>query len=129
MSDALGNIDLASDYNSLSGETKRLIEAEVRRFVEEGHQRATALLTEKRKELDILAKALVEYEVLTLEEMRKVLKGEKLEKMTTAPGTPLKLPELLLPPGMGGGGTGVGGVSSSTRDPGSDGSGGGGANS
>lgn len=102
MSDILGNMDFASSYNYLSSETKSKIEKEVTRFVEEGKARATALLTEKRAELDILAKALVEYETLSLEEVKKVLKGEKLDKMTTLQSSPLKLPEIVLPPGMGG---------------------------
>ena len=102
MSDILGNMDFASTYRSLSSETKSKIEKEVTRFVEEGKARATALLTEKRQELDILAKALVEYETLDLEEVKKVLNGEKLEKMTTFQQSPLKLPEIVLPPGMGG---------------------------
>lgn len=102
MSDRLGNMDFASTYKYLSSETKLKIEQEVTRFVEEGKSRATALLTEKRKELDILANALMEYETLNLEEINKVLKGEKLDKMTALVHAPLKLPEIVLPPGMGG---------------------------
>lgn len=101
MSDLLGNMDFASSYEHLSSETKLKIEQEVTRFVEEGKSRATALLKEKRKELDMLAKALVEYETLSLEEINKVLKGEKLDKMSAKIKTPLKLPEIVLPPGMG----------------------------
>lgn len=100
MSDLLGNMDFASSYQHLSSETKLKIEQEVTRFVEEGKSRATVLLKEKRKELDILAKALVEYETLSLEEINKVLKGEKLDKMSARIKSPLKLPEIVLPPGM-----------------------------
>lgn len=100
MSDILGNMDFASGYADLSSETKLKIEQEVTRFVEEGKSRATALLTEKRNELDIVAKALLEYETLDLEEVNKVLKGEKLDKMTTLLKSSLKLPEIVLPPGM-----------------------------
>ncbi len=102
MSDILGNMDFASSYEHLSSETKLKIEQEVTRFVEEAKSRATALLTDKRKELDMLAKALVEYETLSLEDVQKVLKGEKLDKMTALLQSPLKLPEIVLPPGMGG---------------------------
>lgn len=115
MSDKLGNVDLAHDLDHLSSETKQQIESEVRRFIEEGRIRATTLLTEKRKELDILAKALVEYEVLSLDEMERVLKGEKLKKMTSMSKMPLKLPEIVLPRGMGGG-TGAGGAASRKDD-------------
>lgn len=105
MSDILGNMDFASNYDHLSSETRLKIEQEVTRFVEEAKSRATALLTEKRKELDIVAKALLEYETLTLEEINKVLKGEKLDKMTVLVQSPMKLPEIVLPPGMGGEGS------------------------
>jgi ATP-dependent metalloprotease len=64
MSDLLGNIDLSSNYNRLSTDTKQKIESEVRRIIEAGKDRATKLLTEKRVELDRLATALVEYETL-----------------------------------------------------------------
>ena len=101
MSPTLGNIDLASDYTHLSPSTKSVIENEVRKMIEDGHARARNLLESKRSELDILAKALVEYEVLSLEEMKKVLKGEKLQgKMKSLKGTGIKLPELVLPPGI-----------------------------
>lgn len=109
MSDTLGNIDLYTDYSQLSSQTKTQIEREVRRLVEEGRQRAIKLLTEKRSELDIIAKALVEYEVLNLDEMNRVLKGEKLQRKLTAlpPKAQLILPEIVLPPGIGGGSGGV----------------------
>lgn len=101
-SDLLGDVDLDSNYNQLSSETKQKIEHEVQRLVDEGRQRATKVLNERRKELDVLAKALIEYEVLSLEEIQKVLKGEKLQKMGMLANTPIKVPEIGLPPGLGG---------------------------
>ncbi|KAE8355843.1 P-loop containing nucleoside triphosphate hydrolase protein [Aspergillus coremiiformis] len=91
----LGNVDLSTNYDSLSSETKQEIEAEVRRLVEEARVRATNILTEKRHELELLTKALIEYETLTKEEMEKVLRGEKLEKLESKASAPLKLPEAL----------------------------------
>jgi ATP-dependent metalloprotease len=103
MSDKLGNVDLDSNYDRLSSETKQHIEKEVRRLVEEGRERATKLLNSKRKELDLLAEALVEYESLNKDEMEKVVKGEKLpDRPSSIPTMPLKLPDALLPPGVGG---------------------------
>ena len=106
MSPALGNIDLASGYDSLSGETKKTIEAEVRQTVELGRQRAMEILLAHRMELDTVANALVEYETLTLDEMKKILKGEKLPRLTSFKQTGIKLPEIVLPPGIGGMSTG-----------------------
>ncbi|KXT11311.1 hypothetical protein AC579_296 [Pseudocercospora musae] len=94
MSDLLGNIDLADNYAKLSTKTKQQIEDEVRRIVEEGRQRAAKLLTTNREALDRLAKALVEYETLTREEMELVVRGEKLpDKIKTDVSVPIKAPE------------------------------------
>ncbi|KAJ5544943.1 ATPase AAA-type core [Penicillium sp. DV-2018c] len=91
----LGNVDLSTNYDSLSSETKQEIESEVRRLVEEARDRATKILTERRNELELLTNALIEYETLTKEEMEKVLKGEKLQKLTSSPSAPMKLPDAL----------------------------------
>lgn len=91
----LGNVDLSTNYDKLSSETKQEIEAEVRRLVEEARLRATKILTEKRHELELLTKALMEYETLSKEEMEKILRGEKLDKIQSIPSAPLKLPEAL----------------------------------
>ncbi|KAL1973378.1 hypothetical protein VTN31DRAFT_6013 [Thermomyces dupontii] len=94
----LGNVDLQTNYDSLSSETKQEIEAEVRRLVEEARDRATKILTERRTELELLTKALMEYETLTKEEMEKVIRGEKLDKLeseSSSSPAPLQLPEAL----------------------------------
>lgn len=93
-------MDLSTNYERLSSETKQEIEAEVRRLVEEARARATKILTERRHELELLTKALMEYETLTREEMEKVIRGEKLEKLESIPQAPLKLPEALQAPGL-----------------------------
>lgn len=91
----LGNVNLQHNYQHLSSETKQEIESEVRRLVNEGSSRAAAILTERRKELELLANALIEYETLTKEEMEKVLKGEKIEKLESFSKSPVKLPDAL----------------------------------
>jgi ATP-dependent metalloprotease len=94
MSPELGNVDLASNHETLSTATKQLVESEVRRLIEEGRIRATVLLQSKRKELDYLAKALVDYETLNREEAFKVIKGEKLEGKMIMPAGNIKIPAL-----------------------------------
>ncbi|KAI9788369.1 MAG: hypothetical protein M1816_006972 [Peltula sp. TS41687] len=121
MSDAIGNVDLSTDYGSLSSDTKKHIEQEVRRIIEEGRERATKLLSSRRKDLDTIAKALLEYETLNKDEIEKVLRGEKLpEKLTSLPSVPLKIPETLLPPGFTGEVTSMGESELPTRDDESD---------
>ncbi|MFZ1960919.1 MAG: cell division protein FtsH, partial [Methylovirgula sp.] len=51
------------------------IDAEVRRLVELGLSEATRILTEKRNDLETLAKGLLEYETLTGEEIIGLLQG------------------------------------------------------
>lgn len=97
MSDKLGNVDLASNYENLSMGTKELIEQEVRRFIEESRTRVTALLTSRRKELELLSKALVDYETLNKEEAFKVIKGQKLEGRMVMPAGSIKVPTISLP--------------------------------
>jgi ATP-dependent metalloprotease len=97
MSPRLGNVDLHSDYARLPAETKQIIWEEVRRLVDEGKTRAEALLISRRKELDRLAKALVDYETLNKEEIEKVITGEKLPNLKASPSAPIKLPEFKVP--------------------------------
>lgn len=114
MSDKLGSIAWNNDkYHLLSTKTKETIEQEIRRFLDEGEIRAREILTEKRKELDLLAQGLMKYETLNKEEVEKVIRGESLpDRMQTLPGVGLKIPEIKLPllGGSGSSGEGDGGT-------------------
>jgi len=93
-SDLLGNVDFKSNYDMVSPDTKRLIDNEVRRLIDEAKASARELLKSKRSELDLLAAALVQYETLDKEEILKVIKGEKLpDRLMSMPDTPIKIPE------------------------------------
>ncbi len=87
MSDKVGNIDYseaAAGYQanggvggfSVSAATKELIENEVKRIIDEGYQRAADILTEHEEEFERLAQGLLEYETLTGEEIKRVIRGE-----------------------------------------------------
>jgi cell division protease FtsH len=87
MSDVVGNIDYAEAAEgyqgntggfSVSAETKRAIEQEVKRLIDEGYQTARKILIERQEDWERLAKGLLEYETLTGDEIRKVIAGEKL---------------------------------------------------
>ena len=90
MSDKLGNIDYANEEQSFLGsfsqgvqispETQKMIDAEVRRLVDEGYETARRILTEKAEEHKRLAEGLLEYETLTGTEIMKVIKGEPLNR-------------------------------------------------
>lgn len=106
MSSVVGDVNMTEDYQHLSTKSKELIEKEVRRIIEESRARVTSVLTTHRKELDLLAKALVEYESLNIDEMKKVIAGEKLpDKLKILPTVPIKVPEsgIFAPPPLEGG--------------------------
>lgn len=105
MSSVVGDVNMTEDYQHLSTKSKELIEKEVRRIIEESRARVTSILTTHRKELDLLAKALIEYESLDIDEMKKVIAGEKLpDKLKILPTVPIKLPEgtVFAPPPLDG---------------------------
>ncbi|MBP7701053.1 MAG: ATP-dependent zinc metalloprotease FtsH [Phenylobacterium sp.] len=64
-----------SRTQSVSEETANLIDAEVKRLVQGGFDEARRILTEKMDDLHTLAKALLEYETLSGDEIINALKG------------------------------------------------------
>ena len=60
---------------SISGDTAKLIEDEIRRFVTEGYDTAKRILTERRDDWEKISQALLEFETLTGEEIQKLLDG------------------------------------------------------
>ena len=70
---------------NVSEETARLVDSEIKRLVTEGYEKAKKLLQEKEKEWEMLAQALIEYETLTGDEIKKVIAGEKLDKSDEGP--------------------------------------------
>lgn len=104
MSSVLGPVEYGRRYENLSSETKALIEGEVQKTLRKSYEDVRKVLTEKRKELDLLAQALVQYETLDKDEVEKVIRGEKLPGRTIVPKGPLTLPipdDIPPPPGLG----------------------------
>ncbi len=63
--------------SSVSQDTQKIIDAEVRRFIQEGYETAKRILTEKRDQLDKLANGLIVYETLSGEEIVDLLAGKE----------------------------------------------------
>ena len=86
MSDKVGNIDYQAAHEgyqgngagglSISAATQELIESEVKRVIDEGFETASKLLKKHKKEFELLAKGLLEYETLTGEEIQRVINGD-----------------------------------------------------
>jgi cell division protease FtsH len=65
-----------SRQQNISETTAQKIDSEVRRLVEEGLSEARRILTEKRADLEALAKGLLEYETLSGDEIKDLLDGK-----------------------------------------------------
>ncbi|MEX0283482.1 MAG: ATP-dependent zinc metalloprotease FtsH, partial [Paracoccaceae bacterium] len=85
MSEKIGNIDYSEAHQGYSGQTagfsvsadtKKLIEEEVKRLIDEGYDRALGIIQDKEEEFERLAQGLLEYETLTGEEIDRVTRGE-----------------------------------------------------
>ena len=70
---------------NMSEDTARLVDAEIKSLVLSGYEEAKQILRDKGKEWELLAEALIEYETLTGDEIKLVIKGEKLERSDDVP--------------------------------------------
>ena len=74
---------------NVSEATAQKIDSEVKRLVEEGYNEATRILTEKRGDLETLAKGLLEFETLSGDEINDLLNGKKPNRESVLePSTP-----------------------------------------
>ncbi len=99
MSDAVGPLEYGSDDESylgyamarpqqMSNKTAQLIDSEIKKLVEGGLKRAQQILTDHVDQLHGLANALLEYETLTGEEIKRLIAGEDIGRID--PDTGLK---------------------------------------
>lgn len=70
----------SGDSKGKSEEMNKLIDSEIKKLVTEAHDLATKILSENKDKLQILAKALLEYETLTGEEIKTIIAGKKIHK-------------------------------------------------
>jgi cell division protease FtsH len=73
-----------SQGNTLSEDTAQRIDAEIRRIVFQQYERAKAILTEHRKDLEQIGDALLEYETLDGDDIDTLLRGGKLTRPVAA---------------------------------------------
>jgi len=101
LSEALGTVSYGENQDEVflgmsvsrtqnaSEATVQKIDTEIRRFVEEGYNEATRILTEKRADLEALAKGLLEFETLSGDEIIDLLNGKKPNRESVLePSTP-----------------------------------------
>jgi cell division protease FtsH len=115
MSDALGPLQYAeadeevflgysvNRQKNMSNETAQAIDSEIRRVVEQGYDRAKHLLEEHREQLETLAKALLEYETLSGDEIKTLMEGGAIDrggpKGPTIPAAGSSIPKAKRPKG------------------------------
>ena len=87
LSDALGPIEYGENQEevflghsvarqqNISEATAQKVDNEIHRIIDECYERAKTILTDKRSDLDVLARGLLEYETLTGDEITALLKG------------------------------------------------------
>ncbi len=119
MSKELGYVDYANERESYLGAynggtthsemTQKQIDDEVRALVDQGYAKAKEILTEKRDDLDRLAKGLLEYETLTGSEITRVMNGEPLGRDSDGDDAPA--------PPSGGATAGVAAIPKAGRKP------------
>ncbi len=73
---------------NISDATAKLIDEEIRRIVEEGEALARKLLSANLEELHTVAKGLLEYETLSADEIRSLIKGETIHREPAASSEP-----------------------------------------
>jgi cell division protease FtsH len=81
-----------AQQTNISEETARLVDAEVRRLIEEAEASARKILTEHMADLHTIAKALLEYETLSGDEVATLLRGEKIKRDEPRPPKPVEPP-------------------------------------
>ena len=90
MSDALGPIRFGHDENvpwyeasrEYSDKTAELIDSEVHRLISSAYVEARELLVEKKTELTNLKEAMLKYETLDFEDVKRIMTGQALNKPT-----------------------------------------------
>ncbi|KAK5980256.1 ATP-dependent metallopeptidase HflB [Trichostrongylus colubriformis] len=93
MSEKVGLRDFTAEDSStsalikmsdLSPQTAEAIDREINQVLSDSYQRAKEILVKHRKEHQLLAEALLEYETLSADEVRQVISGKKIKRLTPA---------------------------------------------
>ncbi|MGH6990899.1 MAG: ATP-dependent zinc metalloprotease FtsH, partial [Stellaceae bacterium] len=70
---------------NVSEATAQIIDEEIRRLIDDAEHRARQILTEHIEELHRLAKGLLEFETLSADEIRRIIRGEKIVRDAGGP--------------------------------------------
>ena len=77
---------------NVSEATAKVIDEEIRRYIDEAENDARVIITEHRDDLDAIAGALLEYETLNADDIERLLKGEPIHRPTDTEPPPSEDP-------------------------------------
>ncbi|SFR48824.1 ATP-dependent zinc metalloprotease FtsH [Thiomicrospira sp. ALE5] len=72
-----GFLGSSSRTTAVSDETAKVIDAEVRRVIDENYKRSERILTEHKDKLDIMADALMQYETIDAQQIKNIMEGRE----------------------------------------------------
>ncbi|ABI66704.1 membrane protease FtsH catalytic subunit [Maricaulis maris MCS10] len=100
MSETLGRVryeNRSYEAPAISPDTSELIDKEVRSLIEDAETTARRILTERRADLDTLAEGLLEFEILSGQEVKDLLNGKRPERPDETTPPPSDTPSSAVP--------------------------------
>ena len=79
--------DMAKSRN-YSEETARIIDSEIKRFIDDAYQTAERILTENKDKVELIANALLEFETLDASHLRDLIEHGEMKDPPSAPKPP-----------------------------------------
>ncbi len=84
----LGRGDMGGRRTNYSESTARVIDEEIKRFIDEAYEIATRILNEGRDKVELIAKALLEFETLDAAHLKDIIDFGEMRNPPTAPKPP-----------------------------------------
>jgi len=84
----IGRGDMGGRRVNYSGHTAQVIDEEIKRFIDEAYQQATDILTENRHTVELIAKALLEYETLDASHLKDIIEHGEMKNPPSSPKPP-----------------------------------------
>ena len=106
LSDKIGMVNYSDDPNSyrerrISPEKESEIDKEVKKLIDDSYKRAMKCLTDKADDYEALAKALLEYETLSGDEIKGLIRGEAIIRHSSDDDSSAPPPRSSVPTGGG----------------------------
>jgi len=84
----IGRGDMGGRRVNYSGHTAQVIDEEIKRFIDEAYQQANDILTKNRHTVELIAKALLEYETLDASHLKDIIDHGEMQNPPTTPKPP-----------------------------------------